>query len=866
MVHIVGAKRTEMRSRYYTRSEAQRIGWNTDHPSRGGAFLEENEVIDFFPEFRDTLGLNRPDFAILGEDKKPAVVVECKSDAKDIDKALREAQEYAEAMSASGQFDIRLATGLAGTPDKRVFTKTLFRVNGHWEPLSAHGFPLTQLPTPTETIQALIRKDGTTDVQLPDEREFFDAAIQISNLLRKAKIEEAKRPLIVGTIITALWQGDFSLSPETVVEQINANVGAAIDRFKSVPDDRRKLLSKTLILGPESEGLRPHMERVVNQLERLNVRSIMRSGVDFLGQFYETFLRYGSDAKKLGVVFTPRHITRFCADLLEVDVGDKVYDPACGTGGFLVASFDRMMGNATTDKAKELVKQSIYGNDTSPTVWALAMLNMFFRGDGKSHIDFKSAFDGPPPIGKFDKVLLNPPFSQEGEPEIDFIDHALNSLKPGGLAAIVVKTNIVVDSDLSFWRSEIVKNHQVLGVFSLPVDLFYPTAAPSVIILIKAHLPKKTTKVMLSIIRNDGFTVSKKRRIACEGSELDKVGSIFKSHLHGQNAKTEAGFTGFVDNKKLLDGDEICAERWLESEPFTLENYKYQRSEIFRQMALAVANYTDAADILIPRFNLQLSEFDVGDQDSKTLIDWLHITNGKSGLGVSKYQGGEVPYISSADPNNSIVGMVQPPEDEIYDTPCVTMTAFGQAAVQPWKFCARGNGGSAVRVLKPAQKMTLAQMLWVTGQLNSQRWRFHYGRMATKGRLETLKITPPLKNLDDAGDLQQKLKRFRIGFTHLLNQKDDSDIFYQLFDKWKKETELLSSASQAALNPNYMRIIGLGERAIPFLLRELSLNPEHWFAALAAITGENPVEKKNRGFLNLMRDDWILWGKTNGYI
>ena len=165
-------------------------------------------------------------------------------------------------------------------------------------------------------------------------------------------------------------------------------------------------------------------------MERLNVRSIMRSGVDFLGQFYETFLRYGQDAKKLGIVFTPRHITRMCADLVGVGLGDTVYDPACGTGGFLVAAFDKMMMQATTKPSRRHARESLFGFDTNPTVWALAVLNMFFRGDGKSNIVHRNCFDSKKEnVERFDRALLNPPFSQEGEPETDFIDHAIEAVK-----------------------------------------------------------------------------------------------------------------------------------------------------------------------------------------------------------------------------------------------------------------------------------------------------------------------------------------------------------------------------------------------------------------------------------------------------
>ena len=856
--------RSEMRSRYFTRAEAQRIGWNVEHPDQGGSFLDENELVRYLPELRTTMNRARPDFAVLGEDRRPQLVIECKAEATQLNQAVAEAIEYATTMSTAPGFDVRIATGVAGTPDRRVITKTAFRVNGHWKDLEAHGFPLTQIPTPGEAIQALLRLDGTTDVQLPDEREFFDAAIQISNLLRRAKIEESKRPVVMGAIILALWQGDFPLAPSTVLGHMNANVDAAIQRFDGVADNRRRQLRDALRLGPEAEGLTDHMDRVVNQLERLNVRSIMRSGVDFLGKFYETFLRYGSDTKKMGIVFTPRHITRFCADLLRIDVSDTVYDPACGTGGFLVSAFDRMLEQSGTEAAKSKAKQSIFGCDTNATVWSLAMLNMFFRGDGKSHIDFKSAFDNPP-RDKFTKVLLNPPFSQEGEPEIDFIDHALAALQPGGVAAIVVKTNIVVDPDLAYWRKNLVANHQVLAAISLPTELFYPTAAPTIILIIKAHTRVVGQKTLLAILENDGFEISKKRRIQREGSQLPELLRIFHDHVDGRSPVEQPGFYSFVDRRLIAAGEEICAERWLPSAPFTEDDYAREKASLFRQMALAVANYPEAVDVSIEDFSESLERRPnplVG--PGPLLTDWFNISQGKS-VGFSKYPGGEIPYISSGDTFNSIVGMVQPPPDEIYESPRATVTAFGQAAIQPWRFCARGNGGSAVRVIEPSRSMTTEQLFWFVSQVNAQRWRFHYGRMATRGRLETLAVTPPLPSLAHIGDLAARTKRFRVGLRHLTDATDDQEVFQALASKWRESTAVFST-SDMMLTPEYLRIIGMGERAIPLILEDLRRAPGHWFAALNAITGDNPVPDESRGQLDVMASAWIRWGEENGYL
>ena len=863
--HVVVRKRAEMRSRYFTRDEARRLGWNIEHPSHDGDFLEEQEIVDYFPALASALGRSRPDFAVLGQDRKPNLIIECKAQAQKIDTALTEAKEYAEAIASVPGYDIRLAVGVAGSPDQRIYTRTQFKINGLWTDLESFGFPLTQLPTPDETHLALERGDGTTDVQLPDEREFFDAAIHISSILRLAKIEEAKRPIVIGSIILALWQGDFPLTKRTVLDYINANVRAAIDDFSDVPQGQRQQLYEILSLGTDAHGLRDRIDLLIHQLERLNVRSIMRSGVDFLGQFYETFLRYGCNTKNMGIVFTPRHITRLCADLVQVNLGHRIYDPACGTGGFLVSAFDRMMNEATTDKARQKARRSLFGRDTNATVWSLAMLNMLFRGDGKSKIEFKSAFEGPKRHQKFDRVLMNPPFSQQGEPEIDFIDYALDALRPRGIAAIVVKTNIMVDPDLSYWRKRLVERHHVLGVISLPSDLFYPTAAPTVVLIVQAYSRNIQRNTFLAVVQNDGFTISKKRRISRCGSQLPELVHLFHRFLDDDMPNHIPGFIGSVERSRLMEGGEICAERWLPSAPFTKNDYKFYRNAAFQQVALAVANYPDSVDAVIENYETDLSELPPNLEEQIHLKDWFTVKNGLS-TGIKNYPGGTVPYVSSGDTSNSIVGMIEPPEKEIYNTPHVTITAFGQAALQPWRFCARGNGGSAVRVLRPLVKMSIADLLWFIGQVNSQRWRFHYGRMATRERLSMLYVAPPPDGLGHVGDVAGRVKRFRRDLDRLAGDNVDAGLFRDLATQWKLERRWISSSIRAMIShPAYLRIVGMGERAIPFILEELRTEPDHWFVALHSITGVNPVPEESRGRLAEMSAAWIEWGQKHGY-
>jgi hypothetical protein len=90
--------------------------------------------------------------------------------------------------------------------------------------------------------------------------------------------------------------------------------------------------------------------------------------------------------------------------------------------------------------------------------------------------------------------------------------------------------------------------------------------------------------------------------------------------------------------------------------------------------------------------------------------------------------------------------------------------------------------------------------------------------------------------------------------------------FHALAETWSAETRHMSSSTDRAMHPAYQQIIGLGPAAIPLLLEELQQKPGHWSWALRAITGENPVKEQHRGKLALVTQDWLEWGKANGFL
>jgi len=90
--------------------------------------------------------------------------------------------------------------------------------------------------------------------------------------------------------------------------------------------------------------------------------------------------------------------------------------------------------------------------------------------------------------------------------------------------------------------------------------------------------------------------------------------------------------------------------------------------------------------------------------------------------------------------------------------------------------------------------------------------------------------------------------------------------FLTLAAQWRATAPPSSSARELAMHPAYQGIIGMGERAVPFLLEELQHRPDHWFWALRAITGCDPVPRSHWGSLAQMSHDWIMWGRRAGWI
>lgn len=337
----------------------------------------------------------------------------------------------------------------------------------------------------------------------------------------------------------------------------------------------------------------------------------------------------------------------------------------------------------------------------------------------------------------------------------------MEALEPEGLFVAVVKAGIFADGDNENWRHEFTRNHKVLGMISLPEDLFYPTAAPTSILIAKAHIPQlENDDVFMARVWNDGFAKLKGRRVEVEGSQLPATTEHFKRMRQGDEIHENNAISTPASN--IMNGNEWSPQQWLPQPIETEEELKSYENDVRFSIYRAITSIPDLAECSLTGFTEQWQELENYPTGHTAPVSYFfHVLNGKS-KGEKNYREGAIPYISSGDLSNSIIRLVDIEENEIFKHGGVTVTAFGQAFIQPWPFMARGNGGSAVRVLIPKFKMGVNDLVWFASQINAQRWRFFYARMSIKSRLTRLEITsPPTKITDSGKTISERVNEFR---------------------------------------------------------------------------------------------------------
>ena len=297
-------------------------------------------------------------------------------------------------------------------------------------------------------------------------------------------------------------------------------------------------------------------------------------GYDVLGRFYIEFIRYAASEQKSGLVLTPSHITELFCDLGELNVNDIVYDPCCGTGGFLVAAMQRMFKLAGNDmgKREHIRKLQICGCEFRSDIFTYACSSMRFRGDGKSNIYNGDCFHYAKSIADNHKptvAFLNPPYDVGTAGQMRFVEHALSVLdkKANGRVVAIVQMSCVTknDKDLKAVRASILVKHHLKAVISMPDDLFYPVGVVTCIMVFEANKPNKGRKTWFGYFKDDGF---EKRKHLGRIDARNRYAALRDKLLYAY--RNNDVVPGLSARQEVGAEDEWCAEAYMETDYSTL--------------------------------------------------------------------------------------------------------------------------------------------------------------------------------------------------------------------------------------------------------------------------------------------------------
>lgn len=215
---------------------------------------------------------------------------------------------------------------------------------------------------------------------------------------------------------------------------------------------------------------------------------------DVKGAIYEGILEKNGQDKKSGAgqYFTPRPLIQAIVDCVQPKIGEMVCDPACGTGGFLLAAYDCMKQQSQDkDKRDFLNNKALHGVDNTPLVVTLASMNLYLHGIGtdRSPIACEDSLEKEPGT-LVDVILANPPFGTRPAGSVDinrpdfyvetknnqlnFLQHMMLMLKAGGRAAVVLPDNVLFEGGAGETiRKKLLSDFNLHTILRLPTGIFY---------------------------------------------------------------------------------------------------------------------------------------------------------------------------------------------------------------------------------------------------------------------------------------------------------------------------------------------------------------------------------------------------------
>jgi len=319
---------------------------------------------------------------------------------------------------------------------------------------------------------------------------------------------------------------------------------------------------------------------------------------DVKGDLYEDLLNQIEAAGELGQFLTPRHIIRYMVQMVNPKIGETVFDPACGSGGFLLAAYERIKlqnsdpklideyngvkrgpGDKLSRKQwKFLQQETFYGQDVDPEMKRLTLMNFFLHGLEESDIKRKDTVAGPEDeedLRRYDAVMTNPPFAGKVDKErikkslpvkstktqVLFLGYVIDALKPNGRAGIILPEGTLfgTNRDGKEIRRYLLEKCQLQAVVSMPAGVFQPYAGvkTSVFIFKKKPIPKldENEKIWFFNMQGDGSSLSAAKKFGPQyKNDIPKLVELWQ-----KNRAIEKPYSWFTPVKEIIENDYILS-------------------------------------------------------------------------------------------------------------------------------------------------------------------------------------------------------------------------------------------------------------------------------------------------------------------
>jgi type I restriction enzyme M protein len=321
-----------------------------------------------------------------------------------------------------------------------------------------------------------------------------------------------------------------------------------------------------------------------------------------LGNAFEYLLKTMGIQAENGQFRTPRHIINFMVECLDPQPNDRILDPACGTGGFLVSSYKHILAQHTSpgskipgDKLTHDQRQKVYSNltgyDVTDLMVKLSKVNLFLHGfpDPAIHI-YDTLTNDARWNEKADLILANPPFmTPKGgvsphtkfrvaakKSEVLFTDYIAEHLTPDGRGAVIVPNGIVATTQNAYVKlRKFLVEDSLVAVISLPAGVFNPySGVKTSILFLDKKLSRKIDKILFLKIKADGFDLGAQRREISENDlpEAERLLKMWFKEELGDKAESRVAWKP-VDKNILLPSRSVSlqAEQFLGGGPLSIE-------------------------------------------------------------------------------------------------------------------------------------------------------------------------------------------------------------------------------------------------------------------------------------------------------